>query len=294
MRSDAIDILVDLAGHTSGNRLHAFAHRPAPIQVTYLGYPQTTGLRTDRLSPVRRHPRPAWRAELVRGRGDSAPCRRRMLRAPEDAPEVTPLPARLKGHVTFGSLHKLAKLNDDVLDAWCRILHALPTARLLVVRNTLKGPMQGELRRRFAERGIAPERVVLESATPAVPGGYLRYYGDIDLVLDTFPWSGHTTTCEALWMGAPVVALRGGRQSGRMAASVLTAVELTELIAESTDQFEKMAVDLASDLDRLGRLRTTLRKRLRVSPLCDGKLFTHGLEEAYRSMWRAWCAQSRF
>jgi protein O-GlcNAc transferase len=289
VRADRIDILVDLAGHTANSRLGVFAHKPAPVQITYLGYPNTTGLTavdyrlTDLIAdppgePVRHT------EELVRM--PHAFC----YAVLEDAPEITPPPACAAGRVTFGSLHNLAKLNGRVLDLWCAILRTMPSAQLLVFRHTLEGSARDYFHSQLTQRGIGPDRFELRNTIQAGPD-YLKVYESVDIALDAFPWNGHTTACEALWMGVPVVTLYGDRYAGRMAASALTALGLAELIARSPKEYVTIAADWAADVDRLGRLRNGLRERMRTSPLCDGAGFTRSLEEAYRRLWRRWCAR---
>ncbi len=291
LRADGIDVLVDLAGHTPNHRLRAFALRPAPVQVTYLGYPCTTGLDAIgyRLADAVTEPpgaAPCGSEEVVR----LAPvfC---CYAPPPDAPDVSPSPASRRGTVTFGSLHKLEKLNDGVLDLWCRILADVPSARLLLSRNTLKGQAAEMLRRRFAERGVGPERLALHHAEP-VNRQHLRVYEEIDVSLDAFPWSGHTTACESLWLGVPVVTLRGRHHAGRMVAGILSCVGLGELIGDTPEDYHAAAVRLAGDVAGLAELRAGLRERVRQAPLCDGAGFTRGLERAYREMWRPWCERA--
>jgi predicted O-linked N-acetylglucosamine transferase (SPINDLY family) len=287
VRDDGIDILVDLAGHSANNRLGIFTHRPAPVQLSYLGYPNTTGLTTIdcRLTDTIADPpgEPVRHTEeLVRLLGCFC-C----WSPPRDAPAVTPPPFRRRGHITFGSLHHLAKLNGQVIDLWCAVLRAVPAARLLVFRNTLTGESAERMRQAFRSRGIEEDRIELRHAAPE--GGYLGVYGDVDILLDSLPWCGHATTCEALWMGVPVLTQRGPRHAGRMSASILTCLGLTDLIAETPEEYQQLAVELASDGDRLADLRCSLRQRMQRSPLCDGASFTRGLEAVYRGLWRRWC-----
>lgn len=286
IRQDRIDILVDLAGHTANHRLRVFAHKPAPVQVTYLGYPNTTGLTTVdyRLTDAVLDPPGApwgtrYTEQLVRL--EAGFC---CFAAPQAAPEINPLPATQAGRVTFGSLHNLAKLNDDVVNLWCQVLQAVPTARLLLFRNTLTGETRDFIRRLFTERGIAADRLELRHE-----GNPLAAYADIDLSLDVFPWTGHVISCESLWMGVPVLTLRGKRAASRLTASVLTRLGLTDLIADSPEQYVSLAISLARDLDRLAQLRCELRERMRTR-VGDGLVFTRGLEEAYRVMWHNCCA----
>jgi predicted O-linked N-acetylglucosamine transferase (SPINDLY family) len=292
IRADHIDILVDLAGHTVNNRLRVFTHKPAPVQITCLGYPNTTGLAamdyrlTDAIAdppgePIRHT------EELVR-LGGAFCC----YAPPDKELPLAALPARQNGHVTFGSPHHLAKINDAVLDLWCAILRELPTARLLVFRHTLKGKLQDDMRRRFAERGIGPEQVTLQTATD-VTRGFLGWYGSVDITLDAFPWSSHTTACDALWMGVPILTLAGTTHVARMGASVLTHLNLPELVAHSPDDYLHKAVELAGDVDKLEHFRKHLRQQLLTSPLCDGGAFTRGLESTYRQLWQRWCTGPR-
>jgi protein O-GlcNAc transferase len=285
IRADGIDILVDLAGHTAHNRLRVFAFEPAPVQATYLGYPNTTGLRTMdyRLTDAVADPpgEPVCHTEeLIRLPGCFC-C----YAPPAQAPDVSPLPAQTNGYVTFGSLQNLAKLNGAVLDLWCALLRAIPTARLLVFRHTLKGETEAAFREQFARRGITGARLQLRHMAEA-PAGYFGVYRDVDIALDPFPWNGHTTACEALWMGVPVLALYGNRHAGRMAASVLNQVRLTGWVARTAAEYVERAVQIAQHWERLAALRAGLRDWMRQSPLCDGKTFTRGLEQIYRDLCR--------
>jgi predicted O-linked N-acetylglucosamine transferase (SPINDLY family) len=288
IRQDGIDVLVDLGGHLAGGRLLTFARRPAPVQVSYLGYPGTTGLEAIhyRLTDAVADPpgEPSWHTEeLVRLAGCFC-----AYAPPQPAPEPGGLPSSLAGCVTFGSLHKLERLNDRVVNLWCRLLHEVPGSRLLLCRHTLRGATAERWRRRFEAGGISSGRLLVEAAEP-VGMGHLRAYQRVDVALDTFPWSGHTTACEALWMGAPVLTLRGRRFAGRMVASVLTCLGCEDLIAETTEDYLRQGVALAADEGRREALRACLRGRMLASPLCDGAAFTRGLEQTYRALWRRWC-----
>jgi predicted O-linked N-acetylglucosamine transferase (SPINDLY family) len=290
VRADGIDILVDLAGHTVNNRLLTFSYKPAPVQISFLGYPNTTGLTTvdyrltdaiaDPPGEVSRHTE-----ELIRLPG--AFC---CYAPPTAAPAVSPPPARQVGHVTFGSPHHLAKLNAKVLELWCTILHMAPHAHLLIFRHTLKGRVREDLRRQFERRGIGSDRVELREAVD-MERGYLGWYGSVDLILDAFPWSSHTTACDSLWMGVPLLTFAGANHAGRMAASVLTRLGLTELVADSAEKYLSAAVRLAGDVERLTEMRHRLRDLMRQSPLCDERTYTRALEDAYRALWRRWCAR---
>lgn len=290
IRSDRIDILVDLAGHSESSRLTVFARKPAPIQVTYLGYSNTTGLETidymlsDAVADPPGHER-HYVEQLLRLDGCFL-C----YAPPSYAGAVAPLPADAHGAITFGSITNPAKLNSKVLDVWAAVLKANPTAQLLMVRDSFQGEIRQRLIERFAERGIAPERLLIEHKAPA-NGHRIKVYDRIDIALDPFPYSGATTTCEALWMGVPVVTLKGDCLAGRHSTSILTHSGLAELVADSTEQYVAIASRLAADVASLSKQRAALRSQIANSPLCDAKSFTRGLEAAYRSMWHKWCQQ---
>jgi predicted O-linked N-acetylglucosamine transferase (SPINDLY family) len=290
IRRDRIDILVDLAGHTARNRLCVFARRPAPIQVTYLGYPATTGLSTigailtdDVVDPSGA---PARCTEQPIPLPGGAYC----FAPPPNAPDIAPLPMLGAGFPTFGSLHKLPKLNSHVLDLWSDLLRAIPRARLILFRDTLKGRRRQEILSHFEASGIVPERIMVRHDWRA--DLHWTMYSSIDVSLDVFPWCGHTTACESLWMGVPIVTLAGERRSSRMTASVLKMLDLTDLIAETPEQYIEAAARLIADPDQLARLRGDLRRRMRASRLCDGAAFTRDLETAYETLWGRWCEQT--
>jgi len=286
--ADEIDILVDLAGHTAHNRLQVFAQKPAPVQVSYLGYPNTTGLPaidyriTDRIAD------PAGEAQTHSETLIPLPGPFCCYAPPKFNVEVRPLPVDHKGYVTFGSLHNLAKLNPYVVETWSAVLRSVPQSRLLIARSTLSQSSAERLSAEFVEQGIAAGRIDFRQLSTA-EGSYLRVYDEIDVILDAFPWSGHTTTCEALWMGVPVLTLRGNRHAGRMGASLLTYMELNEWIAESRADYVSQAAILAADVASLHALRGSLRDRLLMSPLCDARRYAANIEDAYRTMWRQWC-----
>lgn len=285
VRADGIDVLVDLLGHTRGNWLAVFPYRSAPVQVTWLGYPNTTGLKsiayrlTDSVADPPGEPI-HHTEELVR-----LPVVFCCYGPSANAPPVARLPALGNGHLTFGSHHNLAKLNPAVLELWGRVLRAVPSARLLIFRDTLRGSVRDRLLAQFAEYGVSSDRIEIRIATEANLA-HLAVYHEIDVALDAFPWTGHTTTCDALWMGVPVLTLRGTRHAGRMAASVLSAVGLTEMVTQSPDEFVARATQLATDTAALAELRAGLRERMRGSPLCDATRFTRGLEDTFWALWQ--------
>lgn len=286
---DGIDVLVDLGGYTRDTRVDALALRPAPVQVSYLGYPATTGLPAIgwRVTDAACDPPEAeafYTERLVR-----LPVPFCAYAPPEAAPPVSPPPAHETGRVTFGSLINPRKLNGDVIALWARVLEAVPDARLLVFRTSLKDEA---LRRPYEEAfaaHVGADRVTFAWELP--PGGHLAVYARVDACLDTFPFCGHTTTCEALFMGVPTVTLAGKFFAGRMGASLLPAVGLDDLVAADAEGFVAAAARLAADPAALAELRRGLRDRLLASPLCDGAGFTRHLEAAYRDMWAAWCRE---
>ncbi|HZD92109.1 MAG TPA: tetratricopeptide repeat protein, partial [Pseudolabrys sp.] len=290
IRQDRIDILVDCAGHTAHNRLQVLARQPAPVQVNWLGYPNTTGLNAIGYRLVDVVTDPAGAADEV--------ASERLIRLPggflcyagaADAPEPVPPPCLMRGHVTFGSFNNPAKLSPATLDAWGALLARVPDARLL-----LKGkPFADAATRalylsRLTARGIEAERVELIGWT-GTSAHHLSLYARVDVALDPFPYNGTTTTCEALWMGVPVVTLRGDRHAGRVGASLLTRIGAAEWIAESAADYVARAAQLAADRQQLGALRHGLRARVAASPLCDRAAFAGNVEAAYRQMWQAWC-----
>jgi protein O-GlcNAc transferase len=287
VRSDNIDIFVDLAGHTRNSRLPVFAHKPAPVQATWFGYLNTTGLAAIdyRLTDDILHPP----GQPVRGTEEllRLPGGMCCFAPPADAPPVTTLPASDWGHLTFGSLSSVFKLNNRVFDLWCQVLKAVPTSRFLMFHHTLVGAARDHVHRQFIERGIEQERLDLRQGSYAA--GYLAVYGEIDISLDAFPCTGGVTTCESLWMGVPVVSLCGNCPAGRNSTALLTRAGLTDWVAQTPQQYVTITVEKARDLDGLTQLRSGLRCRAHHT-LCDAPKFTRVLENAYRTMWRRWCA----
>jgi predicted O-linked N-acetylglucosamine transferase (SPINDLY family) len=294
IRADRIDILVDLAGHTANSRLTVFAQRPAPVQVAYLGYPNTTGLPaidyrlTDTVADPPGSPH-QYTEELVH-LAEGFCC----YALPADAPDVAPLPAVRTGHVTFASPHSLVKLNARVLDMWARVLAAVQGSRLLVFRSGLAGPVRDHLAAEFARRGVSADRLDLRDVPMMAlkERGYLALYSDADVMLDAFPAAAHTTACEALGMGVPVLTLYGDRSWGRLSASVLNRLGLSDWVARTPEEYVEIAARQAADLPALAALRADLRGRL-MAGLGDGPRFTRALEDAYRALWRRWCEQQR-
>jgi predicted O-linked N-acetylglucosamine transferase (SPINDLY family) len=284
IRVDRIDILFDLAGHTAHNRLLTFARKPAPIQITWLGYVGTTGLTAiDYLLADRHEVPPGWEAyyrEKVLRLPDGYLC----FDPPDEAPPVGPLPALAQGHATFGCFNNRTKITSQAIGVWAEILRRMPRSRLVLKYRGLEGEGIGrDLLAHFAAQGIEPARVDLLGWSPRKE--LLAHYNGIDLALDTFPYSGGLTTCEALWMGVPVITCPLETFASRHSLSHLSNVHLTETIARNLDDYVDRAVSLASDLPRLVALRAGLRQRTAASPLCDGKRFALHLESILRGVW---------
>ena len=290
IRADEIDILVDLAGHTRDNRLGIFARKPAPVQVTWLGYPNTTGLAAIDYRITDAVADPEGEADRLHSeRLFRLPRLFLCYGAPPEAGPVTVLPARAAGFVTFGSFNNVSKVQPKTAKLWSRILHAVPGSRLVLKSQHLR---DRTVRERYTElfgaEGITAARLDLLPWV-AAPGDHIGLYGSIDIALDPLSYNGTTTTCEALWMGVPVVTLRGDRHASRVGASILNALGRNELIAGDEESYLACACSLAQDLDRLEALRAELRVRMQASPICDAAEFAREMEHAYRTMWRHWC-----
>jgi predicted O-linked N-acetylglucosamine transferase (SPINDLY family) len=289
MRADRIDILVDLGGHTGDGRILLFAHKPAPVQVSWLGYPGTTGLAamdyrlTDSLADPEGRADDGYVEKLVRLPGGFL-C----YGPPADAPELTPPPALARGQITFGCFNNLPKLSPEMVALWSRLLRQAPNARLMLKSFGLAAASaRAAVLRDFAENGVDARRLDLRGPETSFDG-HLARYGEIDIALDVFPYNGVTTTCEALWMGVPVVTLRGSTHVSRAASSILARVGLEDLVADSHEAYLSIALGLSQDLERLGALRAELRDRMRRSPLLDAGAFTRSLESAYLDMMQRW------
>lgn len=299
IRADGIDILVDLAMHMADGRPLLFARKPAPVQVAWLAYPGTTGIEaidyrlTDpHLDPVLE---PANPSALHASAAPDSHYTERSLRLPDsfwcydpltDQPAVNALPALTADHLTFGCLNNPCKLTDRTLSMWSMVLREVPRSRLLLMAPA--GSAHQDLARRMERHGIDALRVGFVPFQPRAD--YLRTYHQIDLGLDTFPYNGHTTSLDSLWMGVPVVTRIGATAVGRGGLSQLMNLGISELAADSDEAFVRIAAELAGDLPRLADLRQGLRPRMEQSPLMDGARFAHHVETAYRQIWRDWCA----
>jgi len=293
--ADGIDILVDLAGHTTKNRLELFAMKPAPIQVTYLGYPDSSCLAamdyrfTDAFADPPGMTEHLHTEELVR----IDPCFLCFSPHPE-SPEPRPEPPCVeKGRVTFASFNNPMKISDATVEAWAGVLERLPNSRLLLKNNGFRfRKTRGWFEERFAARGIARDRIWLVGFVPD-HAKHFSLYDAVDIALDPYPDHGTTTTCEALWMGVPVVTLAGRSHVSRVGVSLLANVGLDELVAGSWEEYQERAVALAADPERLASLRRDLRRRIRESPLMDGASLARRVEEKYRWMWQRLLGEGR-
>jgi predicted O-linked N-acetylglucosamine transferase (SPINDLY family) len=289
IRRDGIDILVDLSGHTGGSRIHVFARKPAPVQLTYLGYPNTTGLPTMDYRISDCYADPPGSTEQLHSE--------QLYRLPgcflcfQPIGHTVPVTWGLKSDIprfTFGCFNNLAKIGPDVVDAWSAILRDMPEATLLLKNHVFSAPSaRAYYEQMFRERGIASDRFHLMARVGLAE--HLDLYNHVDVALDTFPYNGTTTTCEALWMGTPVITLEGSAHAGRVGVSLLSNVGLSELICPTVDDYVRCATDLARDRKRVRTLKLSIRSAMKKSPLMDRHSFTENLENAYCDMWQRWC-----
>lgn len=286
VRAEEIDILLDLSGHTAGNRLPVFARKPAPVQASWIGYPATTGLDAmdyylaDRFMAPPGEDDPWLTEKIVR-----LPAICRFVPEP-DAPPANALPAMTAGVFTFASFNRPEKLGDTVLALWARALAAVPHARLLL------GAIYNDetlvaLTRRFEALGVGSDRLVFRRQADVL--AYLRLHHEVDLILDAFPYSGGTTSAHAIWMGVPSLTLTGASMSSRQTATLLQHLGLPQFVAKNENQFVANAVYWTTHLDELNGIRTSLRERILNSPLLDAKPVARGVERAFFAMWQRWC-----
>jgi protein O-GlcNAc transferase len=282
VRADLIDIFVDPTGFMAANRLLTFARKPAPVQVSYFGYPGTVALSaiewrlTDAILDPPRITESHYTEQLIRI-GPSA-----MVYAPlSETTEVQPTPALANGFITFGALNRLSKVTPAMIAVWGRLLAAVPHSRLLLLSPSInEREAEIEVRKLFARHGVPPER--LELAPRSSRPSYLKLFNHIDIHLDPFPYNGCTTTCDGLWMGVPTVTLAGKAYASRMGASLMTQVGLTHLIASTPEQYVQTASHLASDVHHLNELRQTIRPRMIRSPLMNYAGAACNIEDAFR------------
>ncbi|MGA3067028.1 MAG: tetratricopeptide repeat protein [Tepidisphaeraceae bacterium] len=288
IREDGIDILVDMKLHTASNRLLALARKPAPIQVSWVGYPGSSGLETIDYRITDRYLEPIGGDNAYADRPIYSPSCFWCYDPMSSEPSPGPLPAASAGHITFGSLNSFSKITEPALRLWAGAMRAVAGSRLLVLAP--RGSARDDFLRKIGDLGVDAGRVEFVDRRPRAE--YLKTYDRIDIGLDTLPYNGHTTSLDALWMGVPLVTLPGETPVGRAGRTFLSNLGLPELIASTPEEFVRIAADLAGDLNRLDSLRRGLRARMQGSPLMDGEKFARDMEAAYRRMWRAWCEQA--
>jgi predicted O-linked N-acetylglucosamine transferase (SPINDLY family) len=288
IREDGIDILIDLSGHTAHNRLPMFAWKPAPVQVSWLGYFATTGVAS--IDYVIADPWTITQAEEANFSEKiwRLPETRLCFTPPEVPVDLAPLPALKNGYITFGCFNNLSKVNDSVISLWARVLAAVPDSRLFLKAKQLKEiSLRQSIIDRFVALGVDAARLILEDVEPRME--YLTAYHRTDISLDTFPFPGGATSAESLWMGVPVLILPGESFLSRQGLGLLMNVGLPEWVATDANDYVTRAVAHTSNLRHLAALRGGLRQKLLASPLCDAPRFARHLELALREMWQAWC-----
>jgi predicted O-linked N-acetylglucosamine transferase (SPINDLY family) len=289
IRADRIDILVDLSGHTAYSRLSVFAWKPAPVQVTWLGFFATTGLEAIDYILADRHVLPESEASHFVEKPWRLPDSYLCFTPPEPEVKIGPLPMLTNDGVTFGCFGKHIKLNDNVIAVWSRLLHAVPGSRLFLkspgsnVKDIWRSTVE-----RFASHDIDAGRLILEAGSPRAE--YLNAYNRVDITLSPFPYPGGTTTAEALWMGSPVLCMKGDRFVTHICESLLHTAGLEDWIAENEEDYIARAVAFSADRERLRALRAGLRAQVLASPLCDAQRFARNLEDAFQGMWARYCA----
>lgn len=293
IRNDKIDILIDLSGHSRNNRLLIFAYKPSPIQITWLGYPNTSGLATidyritDRFADPDGETDRFYTEKLLR-LPESFSC----YRAPKDAPDIAETPALTNGYITFGSFNNLAKITPEVIQLWSKVITKVPGSRLVLKCVGLldNEATQKEIIRIFAKNGLPRERLTLLGRS-ASHNEHLQQYHKIDIALDPFPYNGTTTTCDALWMGVPVITLTGNSHASRVGVSQMNNIGHMELIAKDKNDYVAISERLSSDFNYLQDIRSNMRNKMQASTLMDDKRFTDNLESAYRDVWEEWCQE---
>ena len=289
IRDDKVDILVDLSGHSVGNKLMAFAQKPAPIQITAWGHGGGTGLKqvdymfTD---PVWI---PAEARRLFAEKCWDLPCFI-TFEAPSGGPTPKPQPALTNGYITFGCMNRYQKVTPKVEELWVQVLKAVPDSRLLLKDGTFdKEEEQNRVQQRFSDLGVAPNRIEFKGGTSHWE--HLNSYGDVDILLDSFPMGGGITTWEALWMGVPTITKLGTTQSSRIAGAIMCAMNLSSFVCIGEDSYIDLAVRMSKDYDYLRRLREQLRPRVLNSKAGSPERYTREVEKAYRGMWKEWCSK---
>ena len=285
---DEIDILFDLSGHTTNNRLATFARKPAPIQISWSGYPGTTGLSAmDFLVSDPRHT-PSEDHSYYREKMITLPDSFICYSPPEHAPDVSPPPSEANGFFTFGCFSNPSKINTELLLIWAQLMKVIPKSRLLMIYKNLNAPENhARISSVLSAAGIEPSRILIEGRQEPIE--FMKNYGRVDVAFDSFPYSGGVTTCEALWMGVPVISYPGDTFASRHAFSLLTAAGLDNFIIENKLHFIDKVRTLTDGSNRLSSIRSSLRAKIASSALCDPQKYTRNLERALIKAWRDWC-----
>jgi predicted O-linked N-acetylglucosamine transferase (SPINDLY family) len=280
IRADRIDILVDLSGHTAENRLLVFARKPAPVQLSYLGYPDDTGLETIDARLTDRIADPEDDERLVRV--ECAWCYEPI----DDAPDVS---HSSDAPITFACFNNFAKVSEELIQMWSQILHAVPDSRLLIKAQPIADDAtRAAVHEHLVSFGLPKDRVEVLPRTPSLRD-HMAMYNSVDIALDTFPYHGTTTTGDALWMGVPVITLAGDKHVSRVGASLLAACGVADLVAQNSEQYVELVTNLANDRARLTQLHESLREQMKISRLMNAHAYVRDIERAYRQTWRRWC-----
>ncbi|WP_179954297.1 tetratricopeptide repeat protein [Denitrobaculum tricleocarpae] len=290
--NDGIDVLVDLAGHTGNNRLPVFGAKPAPVQVSWIGYPNTTGLKNmDYILTTKNYVPPALK-EYFSEEVYYLPRVPTTFRIPDDVPELSGNPYERNGHVTFGCFNNCIKVGATAIETWSGILREAPDTKLLLKAHAYRSEsVVATSKAAFEAHGVDPERITCEG--PSGHKDYLKRYDAIDIALDPFPYNGGTTTLEALYMGIPLLALEGETWVSRNGSAILDAMGMQSLIASSREDYIAKGVDFAKHPEKLGAMRGGLRERFVATGITDPVAQTRDVENAYRDMWRRWCDKHR-
>ena len=287
---DNIDILVDLAGHSANNRLGVFAFKPAPVQVSWLGYPNTSGLSsidyriTDAIAdPVGASDK--LNSEVLLRLKDGFLC----YQGDESFPLPEQIPYDKNGFITFGSFNNYVKVTPEVINVWSEILKTVPDSKLIIKSNQLSDKITSQsCKALFKKNGIESNRLTLLGFLPN-PNDHMTYYSKVDIGLDPFPYNGTTTTFEALWMGVPSITFSGNSHAARVGASILFRIDLQSYIAHNLEDYVALAKTKAHELDELRTLRATIRSAMKHSVLCDEKHFTQEMESTFKTIWKKFC-----
>ncbi|NQV32199.1 MAG: hypothetical protein HQ515_05860, partial [Phycisphaeraceae bacterium] len=288
IRQDGIDILVDLAGHTAGNRLGVMALKPAPIQVTYLGHPDTTGMPQIDYRITDAHAESEQSRQCSTESLVDLPQGFLWYRPPENAPEVTDAPIVKNGYATFGSFNHQARINKNMIALWSKILQNMPDARFLLELCVGDDEaVKAAYLECFEFYGIPAERIDIH--TLSTHEDHLACLGSVDVALDSYPYNSTTSTCEALWMGVPVVTLKGDLHCSRVGYSLLSQLSMEFLAVDTTDEYVTMATALACKPEAISQMRDSMRLRMSASVLCQGDVLARHMENAFEHMWSEWC-----